>query len=155
MPRKAKSCKMCGEGLCAGCGLGEEIHSAKYKQYDVYAPSPPSRLPSVADPSTLGISMRSGMPIQYHTGSSLETGNIYGGNVISKSPIYKALFGGKQKQDWETAKKIIKPIAKMGISAYAPEVAPLANVLIGNGMAGKTMGCGVAVMGGQRGIRRM
>ena len=146
---------MCGEGLCAGCGLGEEIHSAKYKQYDVYAPSPPSRLPSVADPSTLGISMRSGMPIQYHTGSSLETGNIYGGNVITKSPIYKALFGGKQKQEWETAKKIIKPIAKLGISAYAPEVAPIANMLIGNGMAGKTMGCGVAVMGGQRGIRRM
>lgn len=130
------------------------IHSAKYKQYDVYAPAPPSRLPAVNDPSTLGMSLRSGMPHQYHTGASLEVGNIYGGNVITKSPIYKALFGGKQKKDWETAKKIIKPIAKMGISAYAPEVAPLANVLIGNGMCGRGMGCGVAVMGGQKGMRR-
>jgi len=155
MPRKASCCRMCGEGLCAGCGIGEEIHSAKYKQYDVYAPAPPSRLPAVNDPSTLGISLRSGMPHQYHTGSSLETGNIYGGNVFTKSPIYKSLFGGEQKKQWNMAKKIIKPIAKIGVSAYAPEFAPIANALIGNGMAGRGMGCGVAVMGGQKGIRRM
>lgn len=144
MPR---SSRCCGNGLCAGCGIGEDIHSAKYKDYSVYVPSPPSRLPAVNDPRSLGISVRSGMPNMYHTGASAE--QLAGGKITS--PVLRAMFGGQQAKDWKKAKKIIAPV----IQAVAPIVAPEVSPFVKTALGGKGMsGFGVAVIGGQRGVRR-
>lgn len=122
-----------------------DIHSAKYKDYSVYVPSPPSRLPAVNDPRTLGISPRTGMPHMYHTGSPAE---LEGGRITS--PVLRAMFGGQQAKDWKKAKKIIAPVIKAVAPLVAPEVSPLISG------SGRTNCCGGAVvMGGQRGIRRM
>lgn len=124
-----------------------DIHSAKYKDYSVYVPSPPSRLPAVNDPRTLGISPRTGMPHMYHTGSSMEGGRV--------APFFRGVERAFKPKNLKKALKTIAPIARVVAPIVAPEASPFietALTLSGNGMR---RGCGVAVLGGQKGIRRM
>ena len=117
-------------------------------------PSPPSRLPSVEDPSSLGISIRTGLPHRLALGSNIEGSGMYGGKVGSSGTKSKIL-------DFftDTGTELGKPFKKkvginpftMGMDFGEKVVAPALMKII----PPKKQGRGVYMLGGQKGMRTM
>ena len=118
-------------------------------------PSPPSRLPSVEDPSSLGLSIRSGMPHRLHLGSNIEGSGMYGGK-IKKFDLFRDLIIPVGKKSGDPFKKSVgvNPFEMgfaLGRDVIAPELMKIIPPKKGRGIGG----CGVHMIGGQRGIRTM
>jgi hypothetical protein len=116
-----------------------DIHSSKYRDYSVYVPSPPSRMPSVEDPRSLGISSRSGLPHRLALGSNIEGSGFL--DVITKvgtklgDPFKKQVGVNPFTMGFDLGEKVIAP-------ALMKVIPP-------------KRGRGVGMLGGQKGIRTM
>jgi hypothetical protein len=108
-----------------------------------YVPSPPSRMPSVEDPRSLGISSRSGLPHRLALGSNIEGGGFFDVfNKIGKDIGKKFSIAGVNPYTagFDLGEKVIAP-------ALMKVIPPR-----GRGIKNLT-GVGL-VMGGQKGMRR-
>jgi len=116
-------------------------------------PSPPSRLPSVEDPRSLGLSIRSGMPHRLHLGTNIEGSGMYGGK-IKKFDFFDDLINPIGKKLGEPFKKSagVNPY-EMGFALGRDVIAPELMKIIPP--KGRKKGRGVHMLGGQRGIRPM
>jgi len=131
-------------------------------------PSPPSRLPSVEDPSSLGISIRTGLPHRLALGSNIEGSGMGSCSMCGKSRC-GCMTGGKVGSSGtkskildfftDTGTELGKPFKKkvginpftMGMDFGEKVVAPALMKII----PPKKQGRGVYMLGGQKGMRTM
>jgi hypothetical protein len=106
-------------------------------------------LPSVEDPRSLGLSIRSGMPHRLHLGTNIEGSGMYGGK-IKKFDLFKDLIIPVGKKSGDPFKKSVgvNPF-EMGFALGRDVIAPELMKII------PPRGRGVHMLGGQRGIRPM
>lgn len=115
------------------------------RRYSTNVPSPPSRMPSVEDPRSLGMSSRSGLTPNLHLGSNIEGSGFL--DVITKvgtklgDPFKKRVGVNPFTMGYDLGEKVIAPALMKVIPPRGRGVRNLSGVGI--------------LLGGQKGMRAM